>query len=654
MMKQLSTLTFTFALLLSSFVTTAQDKQIVMTVEDEQVTLSDFEAIFKKNNRDSVITVASLDEYMELFINFKLKVREAVEMELDKNPSFERELAGYRKQLARPYLIDKELLEDLIQEAYDRKTQEVRASHILVKCEPSAQPADTLKAYNKIMDLRKRILAGEDFETVAKSKAGSEDPSVRENGGDLGYFSAFQMVYPFESAAFETPVGEISMPIRTRYGYHILKIHDKRNARGEIRAAHIMIRAMDNQDQRMKEEARVKAQEIYELIQGGADFAEMAMKFSEDASTARNGGELPWFGTGKMVEEFENAAFALENDGDISEPIQSSYGWHIIKRLEYKPVATFDALESELRKKVSRDSRAEKTKTSFLAKLRVAYGTYPMTKSLKPIYKAAEDDSAFVNDKGIQVKKLKKLQKELFRIDSKSYSAEDFYNYLNTAKIRKRDLTGAQIVDAELEKYIDQELLAYEDSQLEKKHNDFRLLMNEYHDGILLFELTDQKVWSKAVQDTTGLEAFYEANKGQFMWRERMTASIYTCADEKIMKQLKRMIQRGKSDEEIKTKLNANSALNVKVEKDTWEAGENAILETIDWKGKEIQNTTANGQPVVVVVEEVIPPVAKEIDEARGLITAEYQNYLEKEWIKSLREKYRYTVNKEVLHSIAE
>ncbi|MEO0403576.1 MAG: peptidylprolyl isomerase, partial [Bacteroidota bacterium] len=284
-MKLLGTLLFS----LFSIVVLAQNSDVILTVEDEKVTKEDFESIFRKNNRDSVITQASLDEYMELFINFKLKVREAIELGLDTNPSFQRELSGYRKQLARPYLVDQELLDELMREAYERKKEEVRASHILIKVDAGATPEDTLKAFKKITELRNRIVKGEDFATVATGKDGSQDPSVRDNKGDLGYFSAFQMVYPFEEAAFNTPVGEISQPLRTRYGFHILKVDDRRSARGEVLAAHIMIRFNDKKPE-SKVEAQAKINEIFGLLEAGADFAELAKKHSEDSSTAKRGG----------------------------------------------------------------------------------------------------------------------------------------------------------------------------------------------------------------------------------------------------------------------------------------------------------------------------------------------------------------------------
>lgn len=637
-------------------VMTGQDSKgnlTVLTVEDKGVSLADFEAVFRKNNRDTAVTAEALDDYMELFINFKLKVREAREEGLDTTSTFQRELSGYRRQLARPYLVDNDLLEDLIQEAYDRRQYEVKASHILINAEPNAAPEDTLRAWNRIMRLRERILAGEDFGKVATSKGGSEDPSARENKGNLGYFTSFQMVYPFETAAYNTPVGEVSMPIRSRFGYHIVKTHDKRKARGEVRVAHIMLRHKDTANAEARAEVEARIQEVHAMLLKGEDFAELAQRYSQDQSTSRSGGELPWFGTGKMVEPFENAAFALEKDGDISAPVLTNYGWHIIKRLEHKPIPTFKEMESEIRKKVSRDSRAEMTRKSFLNKLKSEYGTSPNTKNLKPLFQAAQkDDSTFVEEYGIRVSKAKALEKPLFSIAEKRYSVGDFYNFLNSTPIRKRGARSEDIINEKLDEFIEKELMAYEDANLERKHNEFRLLMNEYHDGILLFELTDKKVWSRAVRDSLGLEDFYEANKERFMWKDRAVATIYACNSSKNAKSVERLVKKGATPSEIKDAINKTSALNVRIEEDTWERGEQRILDQIDWKKGSIAMIENEGVFYVVHLQDVIPAQPKAIDEARGIITAEYQNHLEKTWIESLRSKYDYKVNREVLHML--
>lgn len=629
----------------------AQDGDVILTVEDEQVTIQDFESIFRKNNRDSLTTKESLDDYMELFVNFKLKVREAMQLGLDTASGFKRELSGYRKQLARPYLVDQGLLDELIQEAYERKKEEIRASHILIKVEPNASPEDTMIAYKRIIDLRNRIVQGEDFAEVATSKNGSQDPSVRDNKGDLGYFTSFQMVYPFEQAAYTTPKGQLSSPVRTRYGYHILQINDRRQARGEILTSHIMIRFDEKKDPESKTAAEAKVNEIYNLLQTGSEFTELAKKYSEDSSTAKDGGILPWFGTGKMVEAFENAAFDLNKDGDFSAPFITPYGYHIVQRIEYRSVPEFDEVKNEIKSKVSRDARAEMTKKSFISKLEKEYNLQIDNKCMKPLYKSAAADSAFKGKKLAPVKS-KMLGKVLVSFADQERTMGNFIDHLNSVRIKNKQLTSDEIVDQELASYVEDELMSYEDSRLEQKHRDFRLLMNEYHDGILLFELTDQKVWSKAVKDSTGLAAFYETNKNQFMWKERAQSAIYTVKNEKLAKKVRSLIKAGKSPEEIKTQINKDTQLNLSLEQGLFEKDEQDVFAKIDWKEGVSKNIMENEQVVLVHITEIIPSAAKSLDEAKGLITAEYQNYLEKEWIAELRAKYSYEINKAVLYSI--
>ena len=312
----------------------AQESPVLLTIADEQVTLAEFERIYRKNNNEASLNRQTPEEYLDLFINFKLKVKEAESLGMDTTTKFINELEGYRKQLAKPYLTDDETKEIMIQEAYQRSKLDINASHILIKLSEFATPEDTLAAYIKITEIRDRILSGEDFETVAK--ATSEDQSVNRNGGNLGYFTAFAMIYPFETIAYNTSVGEISMPFKTNYGYHILLIHDKRPARGQVKVAHIFVRNPEGMSEEQKKEAYEKTQMIYDSLQMGTDFAYMASTYSEDPSSARNGGETPWFGTGRMFPEFEDACFSIEEKGDINKPFKSMLGWHIIKLLDKK------------------------------------------------------------------------------------------------------------------------------------------------------------------------------------------------------------------------------------------------------------------------------------------------------------------------------
>ena len=585
----------------------------VLDIAGERVSLDDFQHVYGKNNRDSVYSVEALDDYMELFINFKLKVREAEAMGMDTAEAFITELAGYRSQLARPYLVDGDLLDAMVEEAYQRKGMEVRASHILVSVEDNATPADTLAAWNRIQGIRARVTSGEDFEAVARSKNGSDDPSAASNGGDLGWFTAFQMVYPFECAAFNTPEGEVSTVVRTRFGYHILNVVGKRKARGEVQVAHIMVRMPADAPQDQVANAEGRIQEVKRLLLSGESFESLALKYSEDPSTANKGGLLPWFGTGKMVESFEDAAFGLEEPGDLAGPVRTDYGFHLLKLMDKKTLPTFEESRRELSKKVRRDSRAEITKTSFVRALKGEYGTTVSNRRREALKAAAiKVDSLFYPGHPLEGVRKSELGRTLFSVAGSPRTVEDFLTWANAGKIRNVDRPQAAMVSQEIDNYVAQELLAYEDTQLEAKHNDFRLLMEEYHDGILLFELTDQKVWSRAVKDTTGLMEFHGQNRNEFMWEERLDAGIHTCEDAKIAKKVRKELRKNSDIEGLRRELIAERPLALRNEFGKFVEGENGWADRAfealrdgslapDKHGLTILETTEGGDQIILV-----------------------------------------------------
>ena len=642
----------------------AQD-DAVLTVGTETVSISDFEHIFLKNNRDSIITQEALDEYMELFINFKLKVQAAEALGMDTVETFQKELAGYRTQLARPYLTNNELLDELVRQAWERKQEEVRARHILVSCSAQANPADTLRAWKRADAMRKRVQNGEDFEAVAKSKAGSDDPSVRDNGGDLGWFSAFQMVYPFEEAAFTTPVGELSSIVRTRYGYHFLEVTGRREARGEIRAAHIMIRVKEGADEATLKASEERINQIHGLLADGGRWEELAMKMSQDASTASKGGELPWFGTGKMVEEFEDAAFGLTEDGQISMPFRTAYGWHIVKRLEYRAPASFEASKRELQKKVSRDSRSELTRASFLENLKAEYNYSADEVALKFLKRAAaKQDSVFFPGHPLVDVPSRTAEATVINIGEESATVADFVDYLNIVKIRNAEVGSDAVIDEQFASWSDKLLLDYEDARLEQKHDDFRLLMEEYHDGILLFELTDQMVWSKAVKDTAGLEAYHAAHVADFMWGTRADVNVFTCADAAAEKAVRKAVKKGKDLQAFQRDHNAEFGNAITLTSGRFSEGDNtwgdkvlaeAAAGTLSDKKPVIAAYAGGGDETVLVhVKEIRQPEPKSLAEARGQVIAAYQDHLEQQWIKELRFGTTIEVNRDLLHTLAD
>ena len=639
--------------------------EYVLSVGGEGVTLDDFKHIYGKNNRDSVITRELLDDYMELFVKFKLKVMEAEYLGMDTVADYIKELAGYRKQLARPYLVDIDLLDELVQEAFDRQQEEIQASHILVSVNPEALPADTLRAWRRISLLRARVEAGEDFTEVARSKGGSDDPSAKDNGGDLGWFTAFSMIYNFEVAAYTTPVGEISNIVRTRFGYHFLKVNGRRDARGEVQVAHIMVRVPDVTDKGMLESSKATIDAVAEFLQAGETFESLALKYSDDATTASKGGVLPWFGTGKMVEEFENTSFALAQNGDISEPFLSSYGWHIVKRLGFKGLVSFDEVKNSLKKKVSRDSRADKTRSSFLNKIKSEYGfTQDAQRVSNLVASVGKTDSVFHKGHPIEHVNKYELGKTLFSIDGNKTTVRDFINYANGQKNRGLNRPSEMILTSLIHQMVEEKLLAYEDERLEEKHDDFRLLIEEYHDGILLFELTDNKVWSRAVRDTSGLEEYHANNSELFMWPERLDIAVYTCEDEKLAKKVKKGVKKGDDIEAMRRELIGERPLAIRIESALYPEGVNTWADTVfyalttgtfdlDSKAPRFMTFEVGVEGIVLIdVRELVPPTPKTLDEARGQVIASYQDHLEKEWIMALRRKYKVEINTAVLYSI--
>jgi peptidyl-prolyl cis-trans isomerase SurA len=641
------------------------DNSVILTVGSEVVSLADFKYIYSKNNRDSVITSEGLDEYMELFVKFKLKVMEAEALGMDTVEAFTKELAGYRKQLTRPYLVDMELLDELVLEAHNRKQEEIHARHILVSVKPEASPSDTLRAWNRISKLRNRVNAGEDFTTLAKSKGGSDDPSVVDNGGDLGWFTAFQMVYAFEDAAYNTSVGELSEIVRTRFGYHFLEIDGRREARGEIQVAHIMVRVTDASKKAMVQSAKSTIDAVASFLKSGERFESLALKYSDDATTASKGGVLPWFGTGKMVEEFENASFNLEKNGDVSEPFLTTYGWHIVKRVGFKPLETFDNDERQLRKKVSRDSRADVTRSSFLNKLKKEYDFKLDKKRVSYLTSIATGiDSVFYKGHPIENVKKSELSRVLFSIQENVTTVADFLAYANAQKPRGLIRTPKAILEGMIDSMIEEELLAFEDARLEDKHNEFRMLIEEYHDGILLFELTDELVWSKAVRDTSGLERYHELNNDLFMWQERLELGIYTCEDEGVSKVVKKAVKKGHDLVAVRRELIVERPLALKMEEGLFSMGDNNWADsvftaisnkTLSLDSKSPRFMTLNSGDNGVILIEVVDmnaPTHKTLDEARGQVIASYQDFLENEWIDGLRLKYPVSIKKDVLYEL--
>lgn len=624
----------------------------LITIGNEEVSVDDFLSIYNKNRQvGEQLDPKTLDEYVDLFVNFKLKVKEAESLGMDTIPAFIKELSGYRKQLANPYLVDAEVGEQLIQEVYNRLQTEVRASHILISVSENASPLDTLKAYNKILNLRNEILNGADFASAASLY--SQDPSARDNSGDLGYFSALYMVYPFENAAFTTALGEVSEIIRTRFGYHILKVTDKRSSRGEVKTAHIMVKFDKKSGHNTtvdKQIAKQKIDDIYlKLIEENADFTEMAKQYSDDKKSALNGGQLPWFGSNKMVTSFEDAAFKLELEGALSKPIQTPYGWHIIKLLDRRVLGAFEEEKDEIKKRVEKDSRAQLKRTYLVNRLKKEYD-FKVSESVFTALKRNAEVNVITGKLSFK-QPIKSSQQMIFSIANTQFYLDDFLVYLFAMpSIQEKSKDAELYIDDAFSKWSEDQIIAYEDAHLEIKYNDFRLLMKEYRDGILLYELTDEKIWTKAIKDTTGLKAFYEANKDRYMWDVRVKAKIINCLNDKVAHKVQKRLRKSSVDfEKLKVKINKKSSLNMVVEEGLFSRGDNAFVDQVVWSEGVSDLIYDNQNVKIICVDEVLPPQAKALSQIKGLIISDYQESLQAKWISELKSKYLVKVNEDVL-----
>jgi len=608
----------------------AQKNDVLITIDKTEITRQEFERIYRKNNQNLLeqSDIKSPKDYLDMYINFKLKVVEAMNLKMDTSKAFIEELAGYRKELAAPYLTDMQYDQKLIKELYQRMKTEVDASHILLRLPENATPEQEQAVLTKINTIREEILNGREFNDAAAEY--SEDPSAKNNGGNLGYFTAFQMVTPFENAAFTTPEGEISKPVRSSFGYHLIKVHGVRENQGEIQVAHIMKMFPQGQPDFDKSQLKSEIESIYQEILNGADFAEIAKKHSDDQRSAAQGGEMPWFSAGRMIPEFSKPAFALQDIGDISKPVETAFGFHIIKKTGQKPVPTLEEVRADIEARIKRDpERSNSTRKVFIEKLKNEYG-----------FEKISENVAKINALNINENDQENLL--LFSFSKNNYYLNDFKKFIHNENIT----TGSY--SNHFNDWMNAEIIAYEDAHLEEKYPDFRYLMQEYHDGLLLFNIMEEKIWKFAAEDTLGLQNFYQKNKKKFNWEERFKGLIITCKNIETREEAEKYFEANMPVQEIEDLLNKEEQA-IKNESGAWEKGTNSTVDYFVWDGTKPSEINPE---LTFIRGDLIPPEPKTLNEARGLYISEYQNFLEKTWLKELRKKYKVKVNRKLLKSI--
>ena len=652
-----------FVMMMPSLLTAqSYAKKTLITIGDNKISAQDFMNTYEKNNvKTDVIDKKNIDEYLDLYIDFKLKVTEAEDLKMDTMPSFVKEFKSYRNQLAKPYFSNDDITEDLVKEAFDRMQYDVNAAHILIKCDAKALPADTIAAYNKAMSIRERILKGEDFSAVAVEM--SDDPSARDmeeipgvrraytgNKGELGYFTAFDMVYPFETGVYTTEVGNVSMPIRSDFGYHIIKVNSKTPALGVVKAAHIFLVADPNKaDSVLKN----KAYNIYnELMEDETQWSNFVKKYSEDRGTVANDGVLSPFRVNQIVPEFITAVKNLEL-GEISEPVKTNFGYHIIKLVETTPPSDFEAEKVRLEERIERDMRGKISEEIAMKRI-MNDNNFKENTKVKDAYIATIDSTLAMGM--YQPSDKINTQKVIFTIGNESCKLEEFVDYIVGHQKRQGFLSSSAYAYELYDAFLKAKVFAYEDACLEEKYPELRNLVREYHDGILLFDVSLREVWDKANKDHEGLTVFFKANKKQYTWDEPRYKGWLIYAKTDLAAKAAKQIVKGTSDKAkvdsiLNERVNLDSVTYVKVEYGLWTAGKNAAVDVYGFKDKTATYTASEEYPVVVAVGKVLKR-PEEYNDDRGKIVTDYQDYLEKLWIASLREKYPVVINEEVWNAL--
>lgn len=623
-------------------------KDVLFTIDNNQFFTDEFKRIYLKNldlvKDDSQ---KDLNQYLDLFIGYKLKVSKAYKLGLQNNSKYQNELSSYRNQLSKTYLNDSKVTNQLIEEAYNRSLKEVKASHILLSFDENIKGNDTLAFYNKALELKKRIEKGENFETVAI--ANSQDPSVAENKGNLGYFSAFRMVYPFECAAYKTKIGQISNPVRTRFGYHLIKVTDVRDNKGEVTVAHIMILNPTDTSTEAKAKAKQTIDDISKKIQQGESFEALAGQFSEDKASATKGGVLQRFGTGQLSSEaFENVAFSLVNKGDISQPFESGFGWHIVKLIDKHPVKSFDESKSELESKIKRDERSIIITNTLANKLKSKYTAAINKTQYQNVEKIVTD--AIYSQTWEMPKDSKALIGDVLVIDkNKKIATNSFVNYIHSQQKNKLTTKPVKKLVAELfESWKGEQLIGYYNDNLENEFPEFKNVMDEYRDGLLLFDLMEKEIWEKSKSDTIGLAKYYETNKSKYNWKERYDVDILSSTDAKVTEAAQKMLQKGKTIEEIKAKFNKDDKVAVMVKSGLFEKNYD-ILDKLTTITKGSNNTYKDANySFVVNVKSIKAAESKAFEDCKSRVINDYQQYLEATWVDELKKEFSVKVNQNV------
>jgi len=631
------TLLILFALIIGQL---SFSQEILLTIDGNEISQAEFERIYLKNNQNSSSN-QDIDEYLDLFINFKLKVIEAENLGYDTTQLFKTEFTQYSSQLSEPFFVDTAYQNQLLKQAYDRSKKEIRVRYIVIK---SPQSEDTLNAYNKAMTAYNRIINGEDFIDVAIDV--SESASVRKDSADGWFNRVFIMPYKLENFTYNGQIGDVSKPIFANQAYFIVKIIGYREVPKKVKASHVYISLPKNASEIDSLAAMKKIDSIQTAFSNGQSFASVAAQFSEDSYSSTNGGDIGWFSTGRMLRDFEIATFGIQNVGDSVGPIRTAVGYHFIKLTDKQEIGTFAEEKDELLDRMKNNQRYSLIEEHVFKQLMAEYN-YQRVGNMNDFY--TKVDSSIFQGRWSLIP-FNDDQRILFTFANQEFTNYDFAKYLYDNQYVSNGVNLNSYIDNNYSKFVNQTLKNYELTQLPNKNIDYKYLMQEYHDGLLLFDITNDMVWNKAVTDTTGLRNFFNQNRNNYS--EKVSIVVYSFASDKnFNKAAKKASKLSAKNTDISKIMKNIDKYGVADTSGIFQEGENVFADIVISKMQ--NNSITNDQNIIIdndnkkiiIIKDNLPYI-------KGLVTADYQDILEKNWIAQLKNKYQVEINQDILNNI--
>lgn len=616
-----------------------QNEEVLFTIDSESYTVDSFLDSYQKNIELVENDNNSISDYLELYVNFRLKLKAAYDQELDTLPEFQKEYQSYFKQIADNYISNGEVTEKMIAETYERYKTEVRARHILFKI-PEHED-DTVQVYKKAKDIKERIENGEDFEKLAKEF--SEDPSVKANGGDMNWFNAFKMVYPFENAVYNMEVDQISDPVRTQFGYHIIQKTDERESRGEISTAHILVFENDSLS-----DPKSLIDKIYKKLEDGEDFHELAKQYSHDTNTGQNGGYIPPFKVGGLNSKtFEDKAFALQNPGDYTEPFKTKFGWHIAKLIKVKPLESLPEMEKDIRRQLKTSSRSKLLNSRIQANLEKNYDIKINPKAKQYFLNQLDDN--YKKGKWKFLPESNIPEEYFLKIDNYEVGFQEFGEYLqNKQRMLGKMPNFEVIVEEAINEFLYKELIDYHKTQLMDLDDSFAKKITEYKNGILIFDFMQKNVWQPVAEDTLKQKAYYDNHKEELKSEPKIKTLLVTASERSDLRKVKRRLRKDQSISEMEDEFLEN----IIQENLTLKLESSKLPEDLKLKTGLSKIYKHNNQFLLLDIEEILASKILEFDQVKGKIINRLQNEKEDELIKNLRNQYEVDINQDVLNKL--